>query len=83
MAVGVRGNGELAPVLGDSLIICGPSGAGKGTVISRLIERFPDNYALCVSHTSRSPRPNEVDGVHYHFVTREAMLQDIEEQQRG
>ena len=86
----VRGVPRLAMTLdsqgagvGNSLIICGPSGAGKGTVITRLLERFPGKYALCVSHTSRAPRPNEIDGTHYHFVSRESMLEDIETQKKS
>jgi hypothetical protein len=38
---------------------------------------FPDKFGFSVSHTSRGPRPGEEDGVHYHFVTRERMLEMI------
>lgn len=37
-----------------------------------LFDRHPDTFALSVSHTTRAPRPGEVDGVHYHFVSMEA-----------
>lgn len=47
----------------------GPSGVGKGTLYKRLFERHPDCFALSVSHTTRSPRPGEQDGVDYHYVT--------------
>ena len=51
-------------------MICGPSGAGKGTLIKKLLDKFT-NYSLAVSHTTRNPRPGEINGVHYHFVTPE------------
>ena len=53
------------------LIIAGPSGVGKGTLIKRLTEQdFPDRFGFSVSYTTRKPRPGEVDGVHYNFVER-------------
>jgi guanylate kinase len=55
------------------LVICGPSGVGKGTLIGRLVADFPRHFGFSVSHTTRGPRPGEVDGVSYHFTTREAM----------
>ena len=42
-----------------------------------MLQKFPDLFALCTSHTTRDPRPGEVDGVHYHFSTREAMSKMI------
>lgn len=53
---------------GRLFVISGPAGVGKGTVVKRLIERRPD-LALSVSATTRSPRPGEVDGVSYYFMT--------------
>lgn len=53
------------------VVVSGPSGVGKGTLISRLVERYPGIFATTVSHTTRQPRPDEVDGKQYHFVTRE------------
>ena len=58
------------------LVLSAPSGAGKSSLARALAEADP-RVALCVSHTTRSPRPGEVDGVHYHFVGRrefEAMV---------
>lgn len=49
-------------------MISGPSGVGKGTVVRGLLEARPD-LALSVSATTRAPRPGEVDGVHYRFLT--------------
>ena len=52
------------------LIVSGLSGAGKGTICSRLIEKYPDEFALSISATSRKPRGNEQDGVEYFFKTK-------------
>jgi guanylate kinase len=54
------------------LVISGPSGVGKGTLIRLLFDRNPGRFAFSVSHTTRAPRPTEADGVHYHFVSRAA-----------
>jgi guanylate kinase len=51
-------------------VITGPSGVGKGTLIRGLMERVAQ-LQLSVSATTRAPRPGEVDGVDYHFLTRE------------
>ena len=61
------------------LVICGPSGVGKGTLFKKLMEEFPAAFALSVSHTTRKPRPalNEKDGVEYHFVSRDEMKTGI------
>ncbi len=71
------------------LVVCGPSGVGKGTIISRFMEgensdkttqqkqHHVPKFGFSVSHTTRQPRPGEVDGVHYHFTTREDMLDKI------
>jgi guanylate kinase len=52
------------------LVITGPSGVGKGTLIERLCERIPD-LELSVSATTREPRPGELDGRDYHFLDPE------------
>jgi len=54
---------------GTLYIVAAPSGAGKTSLTRALLESEP-HIALSVSYTSRPPRPNEVDGVHYHFVSR-------------
>lgn len=51
-------------------IISGPSGVGKGTVCARLRELRPDIH-IPVSLTTRQPRPGEIDGISYHFVSEE------------
>ncbi len=50
------------------LVISGPSGAGKGTLVNKLLEKDP-SFVFSVSATTRAPRPNEIDGVHYHFIS--------------
>src|SRR5213076_2401425 len=52
------------------LVITGPSGVGKGTLIRGLLERVP-GLELAVSATTRPPRPGERDGVDYHFLSGE------------
>ena len=52
------------------LVITGPSGVGKGTLIKGLLERM-DGLTLAVSATTRAPRPGEVDGRDYHFLSAE------------
>lgn len=60
------------------LVLCGPSGSGKSTLLKRLLKEFPDKFGFSVSHTTRSPRPGEKDGVHYHFTNKEDMTAAIE-----
>jgi len=61
------------------LIINGPSGVGKGTIISELQKRYPGKFQFVTSHTSRSARQGEDDGVHYHFVDTMVFKQMIKE----
>jgi guanylate kinase len=60
-------------------VITGPSGVGKGTLISRLLERVPD-LELSISATTREPREGEVDGRDYHFLSREEFDRRMEEE---
>jgi guanylate kinase len=55
---------------GRLFVITGPSGVGKGTLVSRLLRRHPQLW-VSVSATTRPPRPGETDGVDYHFLGRE------------
>lgn len=55
---------------GTLYIVAAPSGAGKSSLVNALLEREPQ-ISLSVSYTSRAPRPGEVDGQHYHFVSRD------------
>lgn len=61
---------------GVLLVVSGFSGAGKGTLVQKLTKEF-DNYALSISMTTRAPRPGEINGVHYHFVSDEEFEEKI------
>ena len=52
------------------VILSSPSGVGKTTLTKKLQQKYT-NFKISVSHTTRSPRSNEVDGVDYHFVSAE------------
>lgn len=62
--------------MGKLFVISGSSGVGKGTVIKRLLEKNPD-FELSVSCTTRNKREGEIDGVHYHFMSKENFMNAI------
>lgn len=62
---------------GSLYVISGPSGVGKGTVCKALLA-CDDSLAYSISATTRAKRVGEIDGVHYHFLTREDFLQRVE-----
>lgn len=70
---GVKGNAE------KPVVISGPSGVGKGTLISMLMKEFPSMFGFSVSHTTRAPRNMEMDSIHYHFTERSVMEKDIKD----
>lgn len=63
---------------GILIVVSGFSGAGKGTLMNRLIEEY-DNYALSISATTRAPRPGEKDGREYLFLNKKEFEQRIED----
>ncbi len=63
---------------GILVVISGFSGAGKGTLVKKLIEKF-DNYALSISMTTRDKREGEIDGEHYFFVSHQNFEKTISE----
>lgn len=60
---------------GLMVVVSGPAGSGKGTVNGHLLKR--DDFVYSVSATTRAPRPQEIDGVNYHFISREDFLSRI------
>ncbi len=58
------------------IVVSGPAGSGKGTVNAHLLKR--DDFEFSVSATTRAPRPGEIDGKSYHFITREEFSERIE-----
>eukprot|EP00434_Breviolum_minutum_P017253 symbB.v1.2.015230.t1/scaffold1132.1/size136097/1 len=60
------------------LVIVGPSGVGKGTLIAKIQEGFAGRFGFSVSHTTRKPRPGEVHGEAYNFVDIETMKKEVE-----
>ena len=75
----------MPQTLGNLFILAAPSGAGKSSLIKALLEKHPSTDAhnnamqVSISHTTREPRPGEVNGVHYHFVDRTEFEALIEE----
>lgn len=68
---GVIGNSE------QPVVISGPSGVGKGTLINKLMKDFPTMFGFSVSHTTRLAREKEINGEHYHFTKRSVMEEEI------
>ena len=64
--------------LGTALVLSAPSGAGKTTLVRKLLSDYPD-FGYSVSCTTRKPRPGEVDGRDYHFLSRDDFLKQREE----
>lgn len=62
---------------GILIVVSGFSGSGKGTIMRELLKKYPQDYALSISATTRQPREGERDGVEYFFKTREEFEQMI------
>lgn len=58
------------------IVVSGPAGSGKGTVLKELLA-MSDDFAISVSATTRKPRPGEVDGVNYFYITKEEFEENI------
>ncbi|KAF8636430.1 hypothetical protein AX17_003612 [Amanita inopinata Kibby_2008] len=61
------------------LVLSGPSGVGKSTLLQRLFNEFPDRFGFSVSHTTRDARPGETHGKQYYFVARQKFKDLIRE----
>jgi guanylate kinase len=59
------------------LILSSPSGAGKTTITKKIQQKY-QNFKISVSHTTRTPRANEIDGVDYFFVTKDEFKNKIQ-----
>lgn len=60
------------------VIISSPSGGGKTSIIHKILEKYPEPYVYSVSATTRKPRPGEIDGKDYFFLSEEQFQKDIE-----
>ena len=56
--------------MGFNIVLSSPSGAGKTTITKKISQKYP-NVKISISHTTRKPRSNEIDGVDYHFINEE------------
>jgi len=68
----MAGKNQFRPI-----VVSGPSGGGKSTLLNRLFKDYPGCFAFSISHTTRKPRPGEEHGREYYFVTKEEMQKDI------
>lgn len=75
---GVKMNQLSASSVLDPLVVCGPSGVGKGTIIGKFLSES-NAFGFSVSHTTRDPRPGEINGVHYHFTSKPLMQSLLDE----
>lgn len=70
--MGCSGSNQPVQDFIKALIVVGPSGVGKDTVMQKVVDKHPDKFKKAVTHTTRSMRPGEKEGFNYYYVTREA-----------
>ena len=64
-------------VKGNLLVISGPSGSGKSSLMKEVLQEITDSY-FSISSTTRPMREGEIDGVNYHFISKEEFENDID-----
>ena len=64
--------------MGFNIVLSSPSGAGKTTITKKISQKYP-KIKISISHTTRKPRSNEIDGVDYHFVSKDKFVNLIKE----
>ena len=64
--------------MGFNIVLSSPSGAGKTTITKKISQKYP-NIKISISHTTRKPRPNEIDGVDYNFISKDKFKKLIKE----
>ena len=69
--------GDNSSISSRALVVSGPSGVGKGSLLNMLMQDYSQQVGFSVSHTSRKARPGEKDGVHYHFRTKDEILEGV------
>ena len=78
--MGTTSNGHINGNQGPKpLVLCGPSGAGKTSIMRKLTDEFQNSFGFSVSHTTRNSRKGESDGKDYHFVSRETFEKLVED----
>lgn len=78
MMAGACGDSETGRPCQAALVLAGPSGVGKGTLVQELRKAMGDRIGFSVSHTTRPMRANEADGVSYHFTDKASMRTAID-----
>eukprot|EP01083_Nonionella_stella_P042133 113997_1 len=63
----------------NPLVVCGPSGVGKGTLLQYLLSNRSSHFGMSLSHTTRSPRIGEINDKHYKFIDRDLFKKGIDE----
>ena len=69
-------SGDLNNIM---IILSSPSGAGKTTITKKIQQKY-QSFKISVSHTTRKPRPNEIDGVDYYFISKKEFQKLIDEE---
>lgn len=59
------------------IAICGKSGSGKDTIMKEILKRYPNSFKPIVSYTTRPRRENEIEGIDYHFISKQEMANKI------